>query len=89
MKRLKIRFNPRPYHGLTLSNSLVHEKGSISPKFGAVFQVRYDDAGQSLLNSEMVAGFFTLTHLHAVGDGAPGNSGFRERIVWFTRQLSH
>ena len=51
--------------------SLVHEKGSTSPKFGAVFQGSVDDAGQCLLNSAILAGFGTQTHLHAVGDGAP------------------
>jgi hypothetical protein len=47
------------------------EKGNISPKFGAVFQGGVDDAGQCLLNSAILAGFGTQTHLHAVGDGAP------------------
>ncbi|EDN68742.1 conserved hypothetical protein [Beggiatoa sp. PS] len=51
--------------------SLVHEKGLLSPKFGAVFQGSVDDAGQCLLNSAILAGFGTQTHLHAVGDGAP------------------
>ncbi len=51
--------------------SMVHEKGSISPKFGAVFQGSVDDAGQCLFKSAILAGFGTQTHLHAVGDGAP------------------
>jgi len=51
--------------------SLVHEKGSTSPKLGAVFQGSVDDAGQCLLDSAILAGFGTQTHLHAVGDGAP------------------
>ena len=56
------------------SNSIAHEQdneGSVNPKFGAVFQGNVDDAGQNLLNTEMVAGFGKKTHLHAVGDGAP------------------
>lgn len=51
--------------------SLVHEYGSVTPKFGVVFQGEVDDAGQSLLNSAILAGFGQQTHLHAVGDGAP------------------
>ena len=38
------------------SNSIAHEQGSTSPKFGAVFQGSVDDAGQSLLNSAILAG---------------------------------
>jgi hypothetical protein len=38
------------------SNSLAHEQGSTSPKFGAVFQGSVDDAGQCLLNSAILAG---------------------------------
>ncbi len=51
--------------------SLVHEHGSVTPKFAAVFQGHVDDAGQCLLNSAILAGFGQQTHLHAVGDGAP------------------
>lgn len=50
--------------------SIVHEKGSVSPKFGAVFQGDVDDAGQCLLNAAVLAGFGNQTHLHAGGDGA-------------------
>lgn len=51
--------------------SLVHEKGSMTPKFGVVFQGSVDEAGQSLLNAAVLAGFGEKTQLHAVGDGAP------------------
>ena len=51
--------------------SLVHEQGSVTPKFGVVFQGSVDDAGQSLLNSAILAGFGQQTYLHALGDGAP------------------
>lgn len=50
--------------------SLVHEKGSVTPKFGVVFQGSVDDAGQSLLNAAVLADFGNKTQLHAVGDGA-------------------
>jgi hypothetical protein len=50
--------------------SIADEIGSTTPKFGAVFQGSVDDAGQCLLNSAILAGFFNPTHLHAVGDGA-------------------
>jgi hypothetical protein len=50
--------------------SLVHEQGSVTPKFGAVFQGSVDDAGQCWLNTAILAGFGHQTHLHAVGDGA-------------------
>jgi len=55
--------------------SIVHEKGSVSPKFGAVFQGSVDDAGQCLLNTAVLAGFGQKTRLHAVGDGAPWIAG--------------
>ena len=45
--------------------SMVHEKGSTNPKFG--FQGDVDDAGQCLLDSAILAGFGTQTHVHAVG----------------------
>jgi len=51
--------------------SLVHKKGSVTPKFGVVFQGSVNEAGQSLLNSAILAGFGRKTQLHAVGDGAP------------------
>ena len=50
--------------------SLVHEQGSVTPKFGAVFQGSVDDAGQCLLNTAILAGFGHQTYLHTVGDGA-------------------
>jgi hypothetical protein len=50
--------------------SIAHELGSVTPKYGAVFQGSVDDAGQSLLNSAILAGFGQQTYLHAVGDGA-------------------
>ena len=50
--------------------SLTHEQGSMTPKFGVVFQGSVDDAGQSLLNTAILAGFGQKTHFHGVGDGA-------------------
>jgi hypothetical protein len=50
--------------------AIAHELGSSTPKFGAVFQGSVDDAGQSLLNASILAGFGQQTHLHSVGDGA-------------------
>ena len=50
--------------------SLTHEQGSMTPKFGVVFQGSVDDAGQSLLNTAILAGFGQNTHFHGVGDGA-------------------
>jgi hypothetical protein len=49
---------------------LVHEQGSVTPKFDATFGGSVDDAGQSLMNCAVAAGFGTQTHLHGVGDGA-------------------
>ena len=51
--------------------SLAHEQGCVTPKFAVVFQGGVDEAGQSLLNCAILAGFGQQTHLHAVGDGAP------------------
>lgn len=45
--------------------SLAHEQvseGRTSPKFGAVFQGRVDEAGQNLLNTAILAGFGKQTH---------------------------
>jgi len=42
----------------------------VTPKFGVVFQGSVHDAGQSLLNAAVLAGFGDKTQLHAVGDGA-------------------
>jgi hypothetical protein len=50
--------------------SLTHEQGSVTPKFGVVFQGTVDDAGQSLLNTAILAGFGQNTHFHGIGDGA-------------------
>lgn len=50
--------------------ALVHEKGSVKPKFDAIFGGSVDDAGQALLNCAIAAGFGKNTHLHAVSDGA-------------------
>lgn len=50
--------------------SLTHEQDSVTPKFGVVFQGNVDDAGQSLLNTAILAGFGEHTHFHGVGDGA-------------------
>ena len=58
--------------------SLTHDQDSLTPKFDAVFQGTVDDAGQSLLNSAILAGFGKQTHLPAVGDGA----------VWIAEQVN-
>jgi hypothetical protein len=50
--------------------ALAHEQGSVTPKFSATFGGSIDDAGQSLLNCAVAAGFGTQTKLHSVGDGA-------------------
>lgn len=50
--------------------ALVHEQGSIVPKFGAIFNGSVDDAGQVLLNCAVDAGFGSQTNFHGVGDGA-------------------
>lgn len=50
--------------------ALVHEEGSVTPKFDATFGGSVNDAGQSLLNCAVAAGFGTQTHVHGVGDGA-------------------
>ncbi|MFI3135227.1 MAG: UPF0236 family protein [Methylococcaceae bacterium] len=51
--------------------ALVHEQGSVTPKFEATFGGSVDDAGLALLNCAIAAGFGTNTHVHGVGDGAP------------------
>ena len=50
--------------------ALVHEQGSVNPKFDATFGGSVDDAGQALLNCAVAAGFGTQTKLHGVSDGA-------------------
>jgi len=50
--------------------ALVHEQGSVSPKFDATFAGSVDDAGQSLLNCAVAAGLGINTKIHGVGDGA-------------------
>jgi hypothetical protein len=50
--------------------ALVHEQGSVSPKFDATFGGSVDDAGQALLNCAVAAGFGTQTKFHGVSDGA-------------------
>lgn len=50
--------------------ALAHELGSVTPQFAATFGGSSDDAGQSLLNCAVAAGFGTQTQLHSVGDGA-------------------
>lgn len=50
--------------------ALVHEEGSVTPKFDATFGGSVNDAGQSLLNCAVAAGFGIQTHVHGVGDGA-------------------
>lgn len=67
----------RTLHWLEARLAIVHEQGSVTPKFDATFQGSVDDAGQSLLNSAVAAGFGTQTHVHGVGDGAP----------WINRQI--
>lgn len=50
--------------------ALAHELGSRNLQFAATFGGSVDDAGQSLLNCAIAAGFGTQTRLHSVGDGA-------------------
>jgi hypothetical protein len=50
--------------------ALAHELGNATPQFAATFGVSADEAGQSLLNCAVAAGFGTQTQLHSVGDGA-------------------
>ena len=50
--------------------ALVHEQGSVTPKFDATFAKSVDDAGQTLLNCAVSAGLGTNTQVHGVGDGA-------------------
>jgi len=50
--------------------ALVHEQGSVTPKFDATFGGSVDDAGQALLNCAVASGFGVKTHFHGVGDGA-------------------
>ena len=50
--------------------ALVHEQGSVTPKFAATFAGSVDDAGQALLKCAVAASFGTQTHLHGVGNGA-------------------
>lgn len=57
--------------------ALVHEAGSVTPKFDATFQGSVDKAGQALLNCAVAAGLGTQTQIHGVGDGA----------LWITRQI--
>jgi hypothetical protein len=58
-------------HWLEARLALVHEQGSVTPKFEATFGGSVDDAGIALLNCAVAAGFGTQTHVHGVGDGAP------------------
>ncbi len=50
--------------------SIVHEQGTETSKFGAVYSGNVDDAGQTLLNAAIMSGFGKETYLHSVGDGA-------------------
>lgn len=50
--------------------ALVHEQGSVVPKFDATFDEGVDAAGQSLLNCAIMAGLGVNTKIHGVGDGA-------------------
>lgn len=60
----------RTLHWQEARLALVHQQGCISPKFDATFQKSVDDAGQSLLNCAVAAGFGSQTQMHGVGDGA-------------------
>lgn len=51
--------------------TLVHEQGSVTPKFRANFGGSVDDAGQTLRDCAIAAGFGQQSHIHVVGDGAP------------------
>ncbi|MCK5814249.1 MAG: hypothetical protein KAH03_08315 [Cocleimonas sp.] len=50
--------------------ALVHEEGSVEPKFEATFAASVDVAGRSLLNCAVLAGLGVNTKVHGVGDGA-------------------
>jgi hypothetical protein len=56
---------------------LAHERGSLSPRFAAVFQESVDQAGEALFDCACRAGFGRKTYVHAVGDGA----------VWIQEQV--
>jgi hypothetical protein len=49
---------------------LVHEQGSVTPKFAASFGGSVEDAGHALFSCAVAAGFGTTTQVHGVGDGA-------------------
>ena len=51
--------------------ALAHERGSVTPKFRATFGGSVDDAGETLRNCAIAAGFGQGSRLHIVGDGAP------------------
>lgn len=68
--------------------ALVHEQGSVTPKFDASFGGGVDAAGQALLNCAVAAGFGAQTHVHGIGDGALWISGPNPRPVWRTSELS-
>jgi len=57
--------------------TLVHEHGSVTPKFDATFAKSVDNAGQSLLNCAVAAGLGVNTQVHGVGDGA----------LWIEKQM--
>ena len=48
---------------------LAHEKGSVTPVFGATLG-SVDEAGEQLMNCAIRAGMGTKTKVHSVGDGA-------------------
>jgi hypothetical protein len=50
--------------------ALAHEQGIATPQFSATFGCSANEAGQSLFNCAVAAGFGTQTQLHSVGDGA-------------------
>jgi len=60
----------RTLHWQEARLAMAHEEGSTTPKFDATFQKSVDDAGKSLLNCAVKAGFGAKTKMHAVSDGA-------------------
>ena len=58
---------------------LAHEVGTVTPRFGAVFQGSVTQAGQHLFDCACHVGLGRTTYVHAVGDGAR----------WIAEQVDH
>jgi hypothetical protein len=82
-------------HWLEARLALVHEHGSVTPKFEATFAGSVDDAGLALLNCAVAAGFGTQTRVHTQSCGYKWRGRWRaldsrpdQGQVWHTGQLS-